>query len=288
MTGFFAPRALSALLLAPGLMLATAASATDAPRLGDAANGAAIWKASCASCHDSRGNAAKAPSLFDSDRFNAGSAPRWVKMLTRGQRGHKSMGRGATLNAWDALSYVADRNTAIADLKVPGDALFVGKGTFDEYAIERVEEAIKRKLTDGEKVRRVFAFYELGGEGMKRIPNNPQAREVLLPEKQRGFAVVVPLQGFRDGVWEATFVVDKDIRIVDVVVRDQNGDAPRDVNRAARRFIGKGGRGKYAKLRPAGADRVAKRLAKPLTDAFLLGMEAVYMFERDEKERFEF
>lgn len=113
-------------------------------------------------------------------------------------------------------------------------------------------------------------------------------RDVLKPDKKVGYVVFMPLKGLRDGGYEAAIALSPDIEIVAVEVRAPDGTAPDDLNQAAKRFVGRGGRAKYQPLKAPGAGKAMRDLEKPLSDAFLLAAERVYMYEIKERDYFAF
>ena len=84
------------------------------------------------------------------------------------------------------------------------------------------------------------------------------------------------------------FGISKDMQITAIEVRGPDGDAPDDLNQAAKRYVGKGARGKYTALKAPGAGRAMNDLKRPLSDAFLLAAERIYMYEVQERDYFAF
>jgi hypothetical protein len=119
-------------------------------------------------------------------------------------------------------------------------------------------------------------------------PRETKRRDVLKKDKKQGYAVFVPLGGFKGGGYEAAFAIDKDMKITHVVIRDSKGREPDVLNQAAARFVGKGARGRYDELRAGGAGKAISELQTPLSQAYLLAAEAIYMFEVDERDYFAF
>ena len=159
----------------------------------------------------------------------------------------------------------------------------------DEHAQKRLTDQAKISSSAVETERRVFGLYKTGSEGLAFVgPKETKKRDKLKKDTKVGYVVFLPIPGFRGGKYEAAFAIDKDIRVLSVVVRAPDGSAPTDLNQAAARFVGKGARGQYAELKAGGAGKALGELARPLSDAFLLAAESVYMLEVDEREYFAF
>jgi mono/diheme cytochrome c family protein len=274
------------------LTLPLVAVAQDGEALiGDIENGAKLFENRCGTCHGARSETKKGGSLYDSTRLGGWKDKQLVGLM-QGQRTKKKRHPAikpelSLLQSWDVAAYLRSRTTDLSPMKGEANWVFRGKGEMDEFAVERVEKALGRKLADDENKSRVFAFYKIGKkEGLRLVPNNARARERLKPKKMRGFAVFQPLKGFKNGDHEVGIAVNKDIQITHVVIRAPDGTFPEDLNRDAGRFVGKGGRAFRETLRAAGAGRHVRSLTKPLTDAFIIGMEAVYMYEKEERDRF--
>jgi len=193
------------------------------------------------------------------------------------------------LDRWDALAAIRERNTDIRDLLMAGDHVLVSETKLDEHAQKRLTDQAKIASSAIQEQRRVFGVYKLGQPGLSYVfEKETKKRDKLKKDTKVGYVVFVPIPGFRGGKYEAAFAIDKDIRVSGVVVRGPNGEAPTDLNQAAARFAGKGARGQYAELKAGGAGKAVGELQRPLSDAFLLAAESVYMFEVAEKDYFAF
>ena len=194
------------------------------------------------------------------------------------------------LDRWDALAFLRSRNTDLRDLLMGADTVLVMNEKLDENAEKRLKEQGHVNELDG---LRVFSLYKLATPGLTYVSEKDnRARDKLKKNTKVGYVVFMPLANYRGGgakgTYEVAFAVDKDIHLQHVVVRGPDGTAAVDVNQAAARFQGKGARGQYAQLKAGGAGKAIAELERPLSDAFLLAMENVYMFEIAEKDYFAF
>lgn len=272
------------LVLALGLMAAVAVASKEAhPLIGDPVHGEALYRKATG------GDSVK----VGGDWLNAFDERQALAALKQGKLGFPRVKSENILDLYDVLAFLQTRNTNITDLIPEADHVLIAEPELDEHAVERLRE--RGGITPGkdDEKRRIFAFYKLGEggtkQGLRRVfMKDFKARDALKPKKKVGYVVFLRLKGLRDGKHEAAIAVSPDIVIRDVVIRAPDGSLPADLNRAAKRFIGQGARGKYDPLRPGGAGKAVLELAKPLSEAFLLGMESVYMFEVEEREYFAF
>jgi|GEM_PF-1004668 len=275
---------LTALLGLSALTVAATAATSDdenAVAIGDLQNGAKLWK-----------KASKKAVKVDGNWANKYSNATMKKALTSGKGGFPKIKSDNALDLYDVIALIRSKNTYLDVLVPEASHMLLGKGVLDEYAEKRLADA---KVTVGkaDKKRRVFALFSLKDRAvhaaLKRVkPKNSRMRDKLTPKKGVAYAVFVKLDGFRDGSYEAGFIVDRDIKIQHVSIRDKDGNEPADLNRAAARLKGRGDRGKYQALKLPGRGKAIKELSKPLSAAFLRGMESVYMYEVGEREHFEF
>lgn len=261
------------------LGLPAAAERELPPLVGDVVNGERLYQ-----------RASKKPVRVDGNWLNAFGEERALRALGKGADGFPRIKSENRLDLYDVLAYLRSRNTDVADLMPAADHVLIAEPELDKFAKDRLAQAgVPAKEGD---TARIFAFFQRGKggeEGLRRVDiDNSKARDALKPKTKVGYIVFVPLKGLGDGDLEAAIAVSPDIRIEGVVIRDEKGELPKDLNRAARRFAGQGGRGKYDALRAAGAGKAIRELAKPLSAAFLRGMEHVYMYEVDEREYFAF
>ena len=276
-------------LLFVGLIQATPAFAKDQEvRFGDARNGQKLFNELAKKCAESCGDLVRTDSLANGNRVSVKSNKDLIRALQSGiTNSDKIEKTPSLLDMIDLVSHLRAYNTNLEDFGLDANRAFHGTGTLNEYARERLEKEGGILPPKGEATYRVVAFYQVpDAKGkLKIVPDSLTQRDVLEPNLIVGFAVFMPLENFKGGGYEVAIGVDKNIRIKNIFIRGPDGKKPAGLNRAARRYIGKGRRGKYSPLRAGGAGD-ARKLAKPLTKAFLLGMEAVYMYEQDERERF--
>ena len=257
-------------------------------RLGDHRNGKKLFEDLISKCRDQCGSVLKADSLNNGNRISVQSNKALLTSIRNGVEDNDSVRvKLNLLDMLDIVTHLRNHNTTLKDFGLDANRAFHGSGTLDEYAKERLEKEGGVLPPKDQDTFKIVAFYKVpDAKGpLSVIPDDLTLRDVLEPNLVTGFAVFMPLRNFKGGDYEVAIAVDKDIRIKQIVIRAPDGTAPRGLNRAVRRYIGKGNRGKYRKLRGGGAG-MSKKLEKSIHAAFLLGMEAVYMYERDERERF--
>lgn len=265
------------LALASTFLLAAAAAAADRPLIGDPKNGEKLLAA------------AGFDVKVDGAWLNQFPDEVIVEKMVKGQSGFPQIDGDNVLDRWDALAALRARNSDLKDLLGGADSVMVMDTKLDEHAQKRLTDQAKIASSAVEVERRVFGLYKTGSDGLTFVgPKENKKRDKLKKDTKVGYAVFLPIPGFRGGKYEAAFAIDKDIRILSVEVRAPDGSAPTDLNQAAARFVGKGARGQYAELKAGGAGKALGELARPLSDAFLLAAESVYMLEVDEREYFAF
>ena len=251
--------------------------------IGDVVNGEKLYQ-----------KASKKKVRVAGDWINRYSDAQVIKGLKTGKGGFHKVKSDNMLDLQDVVAFMRSRNTDLASLAGPATHVLAGEGTYDEYALERLKDQAKLTPSDKEKTHRVFALFmpkeERGvDEDVQLVrPKENKKRDRLKAKVGTGYVVFMPLKGLRGGGYEVAFMVDRDIKIQDVVIRAPDGTLPEDLNRIAVRLKGKGGRGEYSALKAGGGGRAAKELEQPLSDAWLYGMEAVYMYEVEEREYFAF
>lgn len=196
------------------------------------------------------------------------------------------------LDRWDVLAALRQRNTDLRDIAAGATHVYVAETKLDENGEERLKKQGRLPANKIESERRVFALYALEGGDKERpiffTSKDTKKRDQLKKDKKVGYAVFLPIAGFKGGGYEVAFGIDKDMKITSVVVRDPKGNEPEDLNQAAQRFLGKGARGKYEELKAGGAGKAIADLQTPLSQAYLAAAEAVYMYEIDERDYFAF
>lgn len=275
-------------LVALFLGASTAQAKETEARFGDHRNGKKLFDALTEKCQDKCGPVLRVDSLNNGNRISVQTNKALLASIRNGVEDNDNVrDKLSLLDLIDIVTHLRNHNSALKDFGLDANRAFHGTGTLDEYAKERLEKEGGVLAPKDQDSFKIVAFYNVpDAKGALRVvPDDLTQRDVLEPNLVEGFAVFMPLRNFKGGEYEIAIAVDKNIRIKKVVIRAPDGTAPKDLNRAARRFVGKGSRGKYRRLRSGGAG-LAKKLEKSVTEAFLLGMEAVYMYERDERERF--
>lgn len=262
--------------------------AQPAPYIGDVVHGEALLKAGDANIP------------VDGAWLNAFTYEDAVARLAKGNDGFPRVESDNVLDRWDALSAVQARNTLLVPLLMGGDTVLISATKLDDNAQARLRDKAQVPAAALDEDRRVFTVFKLGAAELGAASNvrttpyslvrdtDSRQRDQLKKDSKVGYVVFVKIPGFRGGAYEAAFAVDKSIRVEGVVIRAPDGSAPADLNQAAARFIGKGARGQYAPLKAGGAGRSVGELERPLSDAFLVAAESIYMYEVAEREYFAF
>lgn len=272
----------SCLFIVLSLVLSTGALADEGrPLVGDPINGEKLFK-----------KASKKDVRVDGNWINAFSDSQALKGLASGKGGFARLSSDNPLDRYDVAAYIRSKNIDVRDLFPEATHVLIGTGELDQYAKERLKDRAKvGELKKGEGKHRVFVFYKVGDKAtddLRRVRvKNHRTRDKLKKDKKLGYVVFMPLD-VKGKAYEIAFAVDKDIKITGVQIRDDKGELPTDLNRAAARLEGRGARGKYDGLKLVGGGRAAKQLAKPINRAWLMGMEYVYMYEVEERDYFAF
>jgi hypothetical protein len=213
-----------------------------------------------------------------------------IQHLSTGSEGFPAIESENVLDRWDVLAVLRQKNTDMRDLVPGANFAFVAEPKLDDNAKERLTTRAKIPSAMIEDSRRVFVTYRLDdAKGLTLVSAKDKTkRDALKRDKKVGYVVFVELPGLRGGGHEAAIAVDKDVRITGVTVRAKDGSEPEDLNQAAARFVGKGVRGKYEELRAGGAGKAVGEITSPLSRAYLIAMESVYMYEVEEKDYFAF
>ena len=257
--------------------LSAAAFANNRPLIGDAKNG------------DKHLGVAGFDAKVDGAWLNQFPDDVIIEKMVRGDGGFPQIDSENVLDRWDALAALRAKNTDLKDLLGGADSVLVMPTTLDEHAVGRLKDQAKIPSSAIDESRTVFGLFKTGASGLSFVgPKENKKRDKLKKDTKVGYAVFLPIPGFRGGKYEAAFAIDKDMRIQSVSIRAPDGSAPTDLNQAAARFVGKGARGQYAALKAGGAGKALGELAAPLSDTFLLAAESVYMLEVDEREYFQF
>ncbi len=275
-------RSLASCSLVLALLASPALADDEGPLVGDPYNGARLYQKATGD------KSAKVDGAW-LNRYGDAAA---LKALRSGQAGFPRIDGDFDLNRWDVLAYLRGHNADLQRLVPDASHVLLTSGELDQHAEDRLKDRAGVKVGSGDKEGAVFALFRLesADEGsLARVSEKDHKhRDQLKPDKKVGYVVFMPLKGLRGGDYEAAIALSPDIEILAVDVRAPDGSAPDDLNQAAKRFVGRGGRADYQALKAAGAGKAMREIAKPLSDAFLLGAERVYMYEAKERDYFAF
>lgn len=251
--------------------------------IGDPYNGARLFQKA------GGGKAAKVDGAW-LNRFDDKTA---LRALQQGQSGFPRVTGDNELNRWDVLAYLRSRNANLRTLAPDASHVLLSSGKLNEHAVERLKDRAGLTVPSDATEGPVFALFQIesdegAGDLLRVAEKDFKRRDALKPDKKVGYVIFMPLRGLRDGGYEAAIALNRDIEITAVEIRAPDGTAPEDLNQAAKRFVGRGGRAKYQALKAPGAGQALRELEKPLSEAFLLGAERVYMYEVAERDYFAF
>jgi hypothetical protein len=255
----------------------TVAAAEERPLAGDTVHGEALLQK--AGAGDVR---------VDGSWLNSFPDEQALAYLQAGKNDFPRIDSDNVLDRWDVLAVMHAKNTDLRDIIMGGDAILIADEKLDDNAQKRLTDQAKISSSVIEGLR-VFGIYKLGQPGLTYVAEKDnKKRDKLKKDTKVGYVVFAHLPGFRGGKYEVAFAIDKDMKIQHAVIRAPDGSAPVDLNQAAARFQGKGARGQYAALKAGGAGKAIGEIEKPLSEAFLIAAENVYMFEVAEKDYFAF
>lgn len=274
-------------------LFCTGSALAEAPIQGDAANGAALFKVSCASCHGAAGRgSAGVPSLRDPAFLAAHSDEELALAIVKGAPSTGSSGampsfpRFPELDRWDLLAYLRQGEPRVADY-FPNAALFTAQDyKLDKYARLRATEALGRPLTAAEGALTVVTFYGQGngGAGPRFVEQDPVSLDKLKPKEGVGYLVFVELPR-GDGHGTATYGLALDREGKLLAIASYAGLVHPAFDRAYQPYVGMGHKGKDAALKPAKGRAPPARLAIAFNRAFVRALEAVTMADKDERDR---
>lgn len=270
------------LALSLALLALPALADEGRPLIGDPYNGARLFQ---------KASGAKKPKV-DGAWLNRYGDRAALKALADGKSGFPRVKGDNELDRWDVLAYLRGHNANLRDLVPDATHVLLSEGELDEHAIDRLKDRAGLKVPGDAEEGPVFALFGIEDDDptdlTRVVEKDFKRRDRLKPDKKVGYVVFMPLKGLRGGGYEAAIALSPDIEILAVEVRAPDGTAPDDLNQAAKRFVGRGGRAKYQPLKAPGAGKAMREIEKPLSEAFLLGAERVYMYEAKERDYFAF
>jgi Cytochrome C oxidase, cbb3-type, subunit III len=262
----------------------------DPALLGDPAHGAALFRSYCAGCHGADGRAqgelsahpAQRPeSLRAASVLATNTDAELIDFIVKGDPGGMpSFPHFPALDSWDVIAFLRQGEIRITDF-FPSAAFFTAKAyTLDPDAKKRVADAIGHDLSGAEATMPVMTFYGHadGAAGPQRVGDDPADLDKLKPKDKDGYLLFLELPR-GDGKGETSYGVSlaKDGHILRIA-------SPAGVDKAYLPFVGLGHKGQDILLKPKGK-KIPPRIEEAFGPAFVRALEAVTMFDKDERDR---
>ncbi|MFA6033336.1 MAG: cytochrome c [Myxococcota bacterium] len=263
--------------------------------MGDVAAGEKIYKVNCASCHGFGGGGdGVAASKFiprpvshrNPDVMGSLDDSMVFKVVREGDKATGSVSAMPAflagvneLDVWDLIAYLRTMHLRI-DAFIPGGAYFITK-SYRVMSPERIQKAVGEALTPEEEELKVFTVFRSPGYGgnAQFVPYEPGKIDHLKKNFKLGYLAFVKVPGPKGPV-EVGLAMDPAGRILKVLPAEQN--VPKDIAKFFTKFEGLGKRGKYEMWKVPGMDA---GVTKEFYKQYLRMLEAVFMFEKEEKER---
>jgi mono/diheme cytochrome c family protein len=298
------PRTLALLsLLSPSVALAA-----DPSRMGDLDNGALLIQVHCAACHgaDARGAGELAGQLpvhvFDlrdpaylSSRSDAdlfASISKGGGQIKGGRKMMPAFPMLTNFDLWDIIAYLRNGQIGVAEFFPDARFFTARKYSFDKNAQARLEKEFGHPLSAQEKDITLVAVFGQGtGSTPEALSPTPINLDRLLPKEKVGYMVFVDLPGSGAGAKRVTtgIAIAKDGKILKIGSAGAAG-SDRLTDQYAQ-FIGLGAKGQTELLSPAPAKAkgkgkpVANAADRPFAEAYARALEAIGLWDREERER---
>ncbi len=274
----------------PILLLAVPTRA-EPPLLGDIGHGRALFAAYCASCHGTDGRAqgdlpghppVRPVSLRSSALLAIRSDDQLMASILHGTpKGMPAYPRFPALDLWDVVAFLRQGELRVTDF-FPEAAFFTGKAyPLDDDAKQRIADALGEDPSAAAATLTVLGFYGHSEMGPQAVAQDPVSLDRLKPRDKIGYLVFVDLP---KGSGSATYgiALGRDGRILKIA--SEEGLATPSSDRAYQPFVGLGHKGKDVLLHPKGK-RVPPRLEKAFGRAFVRVLEALTMYDKEERDR---
>jgi hypothetical protein len=262
----------------------------DTVVIGDVVHGAALFKSYCAGCHGSDGRAQgelsahppqRPESLRDPSVLATNTDAELIDFIVKGDPGGMpSYPHFPQLDSWDILAFLRQGEIRITDF-FPSAAFFTAKAyTLDADAKKRAAAAIGHGLSHAEATLAVLTFYgHADSGGPQRVGDRPDELDKLKPKDKVGYLLFAELPR-GDGKGEAAYGVSlaKDGHILRIAGESGGAD------KAYLPFVGMGHKGSDALLKPKGK-KVPPKIESAFGPAFVRMLEAVTMFDKEERDR---
>jgi hypothetical protein len=186
------------------------------------------------------------------------------------------------LSAWDMVAFVRTRHLRVSDFFPEAARYLLEEYTVDQFGEKRLKENLGR-LPDG-RTHRVFTLYDFEGEKgqLNFVPQDPLLIDELEKDEKLGYLVFLPMNT-PHGRAEVGIAVDDQGRVRSARVHRTEDEAEK-INAALASFEGQGRLGGPGQF-DAPPRSPAGRYVDDFRQAYLLAMESVTMFIREERER---
>lgn len=276
---------LKATTLLCGILLSSSAFAESRPWVGDPMNGSKLFAKQCAACHGDDGSGGRIGiSLRDSGRMTVVRDEVHYLMLQKGEGitktdGHKFGKKLSALQLWDIIAHVNGMSMRLHDFFPEAGRYLAGEYTIDKHGLKRIKKATRIKIKD--KTAQVFTFFDMPDEAgqMRYVPPEPLSLDELKKKYKSGYLVFLPFET-PSYSGEIGIAMDAQGMITKLAVHE-NGKKDKSINAKLEKFVGQGKKGQRKPFKVRGA----KKLAKPVFEAFMRAMETATMYDRDEHER---
>ncbi|MEM1022523.1 MAG: hypothetical protein AAGD10_07680 [Myxococcota bacterium] len=186
------------------------------------------------------------------------------------------------LSAWDMVAFVRTRHLGLADFFPEAARYLLKEYTIDNFGEDRLKENLGRLPSD--RTHPVYTMYDFEGEKgrLAFVPQDPLLIDELERDKKLGYLVFLSMET-PHGRAEVGIAVDAKGVVRSAQVHRTEKEAEK-VNAALAVFEGQGrlgGPGKFEAPRRS----PATAYVDAFREAYLLAMESVTMFVREERDR---
>jgi len=186
------------------------------------------------------------------------------------------------LSAWDMVAFVRTRHLRVSDFFPEAARYLLKEYTIDKFGEKRLKQNLGQLPAD--RTHMVFTLYDFEGEKgqLNFVPQDPLLIDELEKDDKLGYLVFLPMDT-PHGRTEVGIAVDDEGTVRAARVHRTEDEAEK-INAALSVFEGQGrlgGPGQFDAPRRS----AAKNYIDDFREAYLLAMESVTMFIREERDR---